>query len=213
MLANAGGPLNFSGQPTDPGHAARMAELTADLPAGAAPTKKPGFFKKGGAIKDVLGIIGDNLTGNPIYANMVKDQREATLQEQLRQRRREEEMADWVAKQQWEQQNKGPELPGIAKEERYWRSVGRDDIADDIVAKHRMAMVQRVGPGDSIISEYVRPSQMMGGPQTDNIPTVASEADLDRLPPGAQFRAPDGSIRRKGGASPSNGSGAFPGPY
>ena len=36
----------------------------------------------------------------------------------------------------------------------------------------------------------------------------ASKADYDALPPGAQYRAPDGSIKRKGGGV-SNGTGGF----
>lgn len=38
---------------------------------------------------------------------------------------------------------------------------------------------------------------------------VGSQADYDALPPGAEYTAPDGSVRRKGGAA-SNGGGNFP---
>lgn len=38
---------------------------------------------------------------------------------------------------------------------------------------------------------------------------VGSQADYEALPPGAEYTAPDGSVRRKGGAA-SNGGGNFP---
>lgn len=46
-----------------------------------------------------------------------------------------------------------------------------------------------------------------GGGATQ-VAAPASKADYDALPPGAQYRAPDGSIKRKGGGV-SNGTGGF----
>lgn len=44
--------------------------------------------------------------------------------------------------------------------------------------------------------------------RTAQVAAPASKADYDALPPGAQYRAPDGSIKRKGGGV-SNGTGGF----
>lgn len=45
--------------------------------------------------------------------------------------------------------------------------------------------------------------------RTTQVAAPASKADYDALPPGAEYRAPDGSIKRKGGGG-SNATGSFP---
>lgn len=43
-----------------------------------------------------------------------------------------------------------------------------------------------------------------------SLPSVTDQASYDAVPPGAHYVTPDGHIRIKGGASPSNGSATFP---
>lgn len=47
--------------------------------------------------------------------------------------------------------------------------------------------------------------------QRGSLPSPKSKADFDALPPGTQFKAPDGTIRTKPGGASSNASGGFPG--
>lgn len=49
-----------------------------------------------------------------------------------------------------------------------------------------------------------------GAPQ---LPRPRTEAEVNALPPGAEFIAPDGSRKRKGGAAPAMGPAGFPRPY
>ena len=51
-------------------------------------------------------------------------------------------------------------------------------------------------------------ASLSGGTSGSDLPKITSKADVDKLPPGAQFIAPDGSIKRKGGGV-SNGTGGF----
>ena len=76
---------------------------TADQPgqalarASAVSPKKKSFFKRGGAFWDILGSVGDAMTGNPIYANALQQRRAAELED----RRRKEDYDYWLARQQW----------------------------------------------------------------------------------------------------------------
>ena len=109
-----------------------------------------------------------------------------------------------------------PDIPAIAKEVEYWQSVGKPEIAADVLAKHQMTTVSEVDPNTQEVRyRYVRPSQMGGASQDDNIPVVGSAGEAAKLPPGSKFRPfPGGPIKMvPGGASPSNGSGRFPRPY
>ena len=47
-------------------------------------------------------------------------------------------------------------------------------------------------------------------PNTDGLPHVQSQEDKDRLPDGAQYIAPDGTLRTKRGGGVSNGTSGFP---
>jgi hypothetical protein len=51
-------------------------------------------------------------------------------------------------------------------------------------------------------------ASISGGSGGGDLPKATSKADVDRLPPGAEFIAPDGSIKRNGGGV-SNGTGGF----
>ncbi len=79
----------------------------------SAPAKKKGFFKGGDGFDfwDILGGLGDGISGNPIYANAAQQHRQAGLGEQQYQRRRTDELADYEAKQQIEQRYGTPPHP------------------------------------------------------------------------------------------------------
>lgn len=51
------------------------------------------------------------------------------------------------------------------------------------------------------------PGGVAAGTPVGSVATPQSKADYDALPPGAQYRAPDGSIRTKGGAVSNGGNG------
>jgi hypothetical protein len=170
----------------------------------------------GGFLTKIGGVLGDAFTGNPAYANTVW--RDRMIQQQMqqeaeqRQRQRAESLQDFEAKERIKQQYDTPDIPSIAKEEQYWRSIGRDDIADDVVAKHRMATVSEANPlTGEVRYRYVRPAELMGG--GGGARRVSSKEEYDALPPNTEYIAPDGSVRRKGGAGPAAAPQGFPGPY
>lgn len=184
-------------------------ELEATIPDPATPKKKGGFFKKGGLFQHLLGYMGDSLAGNSGYADMVARNQQLEADEAKYQRRREDELADFIEKEKFKLANKEADIPAIAEEERYWRRIGRDDIADDIIAKHRMTTVSEADPNTGEVRyRAVRPSELFN-PPGGMAPRINSREELDRLPPGSEYIAPDGSRRRKGGASPVSGSAGF----
>jgi hypothetical protein len=81
--------LNFLGTDGPPS--------VAPSAASAASPKKKSFFRKGGGFWDILGSVGDAMTGNPVYANVLQQRRAAELED----RRRKEDYDYWVARQQW----------------------------------------------------------------------------------------------------------------
>lgn len=62
-----------------------------------------------------------------------------------------------------------------------------------------------------ITGEFVDPETMDVIPvnRDGNLPHVTSPADVEKLPPGAEFIAPDGSRRRKSGGPTQSASGTF----
>jgi hypothetical protein len=205
---------NYSAKVPDfmPGFSPPMPPM--DIP-GAAP-KKGGFFKKGGFLRNMVGFMGDGLAGSPVYAQSMLEKKKTEREEQRHEQRRREELEDFMEKERFKLANKEADIPAIAEEERYWRRIGRDDIADDIIAKHRMTTVSEADPVTGEVRyRAVRPSELFTPPSaTGNIvPRINSKEELARLPAGSEYIAPDGSRRRKGGASPSTGSAGFPGPY
>lgn len=170
-------------------------------------------FFEGPKAKNLLGIFGDamlGLAGQPgVYGPAMMKRRQ---DEEARTR----EWADWQKKEQWRRDNKEPDVPELAKTVNYYRSIGRNDIADDLEAKGRMVPVQQADPNTGEVRyQYVRPTKLMGGgdtsaaPATD-LPRISTPAEAAKLPPGSWFIAPDGSRRKvPGGAAPSNGPGGF----
>lgn len=165
-----------------------------------------------GFLGQALGYMGDNLSGNSQFGNNLLRDRLMRQEAEQRQRQRAESLQDFEAKERIKQKYDKPDIPAIAKEIQYWEGIGRPDVARDVLAKHQMTTVSEVDPRTGEVRyRYVNPTQIMGG--DSSAVRVSSRAEYESLPPGAQYIAPDGSVRRKGGASPSNGSLTFPGPY
>jgi hypothetical protein len=165
-----------------------------------------------GFLGQALGYMGDNLSGNSQFGNNLLRDRLMRQEAEQRQRQRAESLQDYEAKERIKQKYDKPDIPSIAKEEQYWRSIGRDDIADDVVAKHRMATVSEANPlTGEVRYRYVRPAELMGG--GGGARRVSSKEEYDALPPNTEYIAPDGSVRRKGGAGPAAAPQGFPGPY
>lgn len=99
---------------------AQIAAL-ADRPPEAAPVpgKKAGFFGKGGGAWSILGHVGDQLAGNDSFATL----QQASVAEQIRQRKAADDVKDAMALKQWEWANKPEELPGIAKEAAWYQGL------------------------------------------------------------------------------------------
>lgn len=181
------------------------------LPMGAPmPQKKPGFFSKGGAWVDVLGAFGDAFSENgPVYAQQ-KAQRSRLMQEaQMAEQKRMQDREDFLFQEGYKRQNPLPAQP--TEFERLVRSSGLPEdqqvkLMQDYV-RNRANPIQGVPFTDEQGNtglQFIRPNAVgSAGPAA---PT--SQAEYEALPAGAQYRAPDGSIRTKGGGG-SNVTGGF----
>jgi hypothetical protein len=203
----------------------RMAQLTQQLPEDmlerlpegsgmlerqpAVPTlsladariAKPGFFRKGGIgrnlLGNVIGSVGDALAGNNAFAQGQLQRQKLLWEETAEARKRQAEYEDAVrllkAKQEFD-------VPEVAATADYWRRQGRDDIAEDIIAKSRLVPIQRADEATGEIrTEYVRPSSLFGGEEAGPAMRITTREQYDALPPGTPYVAPDGSRRVKGG--------------
>jgi hypothetical protein len=189
-----------------------MGGVGAMEPNTQAMTKKPNFFQKNG--NTIIGVIGDTLAtlggGQGVYAPAMIAQKQqdaeirARLQAALEQRKAARE------DKQWEWENK----PQEDKDQltRYMRAAGIDPMSDQGRKMYAQAAMNSANPlqgvpytdeqGNSGL-KFIRPGDMGQGGAA---PT--SKEDYDKLPAGAQYRAPDGSIRTKGGGV-GNGTGGF----
>lgn len=204
-----------------------QTEMPAVMPQpGAMPigvkemTKKPGFFQKGGFGQYALAALSDfGASLNDRDQNMLGDmmafqQRNQMLAEKARldaiqsQQQRMQKREDL----QWEWQNKPKDSDPKDQLTRYMIAAGIDPNSPRARELYARAVENEVDPVQAVPFtdaqgnsgfQYVRPSQMQGGGAA---PT--SKAEYDALPPGAQYRAPDGSIRTKGGSG-GNVTGGF----
>jgi hypothetical protein len=171
-------------------------------------TKKPGFFGKDSALWKVLGTLGDTFSdGPPIYTESVLQQRDAEERARMAQQQRMQKREDM----QWEWQNKPKDDSPKDQLTRFMVAAGIDPNSPRARELYARAVENEVNPIQAVPFtdaqgnsgfQYVRPSQMQG----TAAPT--SKAEYDALPPGAQYRAPDGSIRTKGGSG-GNVTGGF----
>lgn len=175
--------------------------------------KKKGFFKGGDGfdIWDIIGSLGDAFGGQPTYANAAQQHRKFAMDKEGEERDRTAKRDDWIFQQQWERDNPKPVNNDTANDyqmilERYGK-----EAADKYMWNSKIDPIRYLPTGDGGFSAIGGGGPPSGG--GDNIPTISTPEQAAQLPPGAMYRAPDGSVRRKGGTSPSNGSGGFPGPY
>ncbi len=98
--------------------------------------------------------------------------------------------------------------PNIAKEVAYYRSIGRDDLAQQLLQNHANPMVP-INNGDGTIT-LARPPMMAGNAPTQGGPPVGTIEDGYRFKGG---NPGDPSSWEPVGGAGGNASGGFPGPY
>jgi len=191
------------------GVADQMTAINSALQQNAAlPPPQPGFAGKGGTLWDIIGAIGDGFGGKGIYTDAMQQNRQIEADQAKYEQRRQQEMADWQAKQEYERANKD-NTPDWEQTAKWLEGQGRTQEAADIRAKATMVSTIQNNPatGESRFV-YAHPSQLSGGA---DIPVVSSAADAAKLPPGSSFRPyPGGPVKKvPGGAGPAGGSGGF----
>ncbi|MDB5584320.1 MAG: Soluble lytic murein transglycosylase [Bradyrhizobium sp.] len=104
--------------------------------------------------------------------------------------------------------------PGVAKDVAYYKSIGRDDLAQAVLLNHANPQqpIQTANPDGTIQVNWVRPPLPGGqgaqqGPAST--PTVSDQATYDAVPPGTPYTTPDGHTRMKPGGQSPQGSGGF----
>lgn len=179
------------------------------------PAPDPSFFGAGGSGRNIAGYVGDALAQmgglNPVYAPVMQQQRLLQQRQQMAdqqyQRQRQDGMADWIAKAQYEAANPKAQAPtefertliasGVQPGSPEWTAAfarKRDNTLDP--------WTNIVSGGESLIGRQsqVQRALMGGGDQASSggAPAkVTSPAEFDALAPGTQFIAPDGSLRVK----------------
>jgi hypothetical protein len=106
------------------------------------------------------------------------------------------------------------EQPSIAKEVDYYRSIGRNDLADQLLEKHAQGapLISNNGDGTFTIVPQAMIRQPGGTPQGGTqapSPTIDSQEAYDALPPGAHYRDSQGNEGVKGGPTAAAPSGDF----
>lgn len=95
----------------------------------------------------------------------------------------------------------------------YYRSIGRDDLADQYLTNRADPLVNMDINSDGIPDIAPRSAitgRIQGGGAGQSIPTVNTPEEARRLPPGTQFRTPSGEIRTVPGGASQPGSRPFP---
>jgi hypothetical protein len=124
--------------------------------------------------------------------------------------------------EQWEQvkqsyRNKGMQVPDIPFEGREQLLIHFNQMSEYLEMSKQKIVPFEAGGGVASIDEYtgkvtplIIPNDGSGQTGGNDIPTVTDAASYNALPPGAEYRTPDGNVRRKGGGG-SNATGNFPG--
>jgi hypothetical protein len=102
-----------------------------------------------------------------------------------------------------------PQDPGMIREYEIGRAKG---LIDPKLSYMQYMQTARPGMTSPVTIPYG--STVTPGGAPGNMPTVSSPDEANRLPPGTQFRMPDGRIGTVPGGAGGNASGGFPnGPY
>jgi hypothetical protein len=92
----------------------------------------------------------------------------------------------------------------------YFKQVIGPQKAEEIIGVTPKDGIQ-VLPNGMVIAGPESPlAKAMSGTGTPTIPTVTTEEEMEALPPGAEFRGPDGKTYVKKGGPAGNGGGTFP---
>lgn len=170
--------------PQDAGYAAQPV----------AEPQKPKFFGEGGAGRAIAGNIGDFLLQysgmNPIYQPAMQ-QRQAAQQAEMQ---RQQGLADWVAKQEYEAAHPKPVNNDTINDYQFIAERLGPDAARNYlqsIADGPPVAVDFAGPDGSVTRQFIPRSQMQGGGM------VAPQAPVGKLKPyGGQSAAPAGNFPR-----------------
>lgn len=157
--------------------------------------QKPGFdWRK------LLGVVGDSLAiaggGQAQYVPSLIEQHQRqqaqAYAEQQYQRRRQDENADWQARQQWERDNPKPINNDTINDYQFIAERLGPDAAQNYlktIADGPPVAVDVAGPDGSVTRQFIPRSQMQGGGM------VAPQAPVGKLKPyGGQSAAPAGNF-------------------
>ena len=179
------------------------------------PEQKPKFFGQGGTGRNIAGYLGDALLQmsgmQPIYQPTMQRRAQSAIEAQQAEAARYADMQDYEAKKRIDQRYDTPDptsfertldAAGITGPERIrlLQQKAQNDAAGVPVA------VDVTNPDGSVSRQYMRPRQIGGG---QDMPTISSPDEARRLPPGTQFRTPDGRVMRVPGGQTPAASGNF----
>ena len=116
----------------------------ARVAATPAPVAKPSFFGEGGTGRAIAGTIGDALLSlnhqQPIFAPAMQQRREQNLLLQRQQMQQDAELQRQLALVQYKQAHPDPVEPtALQKDAAYYHSIGRDDLAQQLLENHATA--------------------------------------------------------------------------
>lgn len=172
------------------GSAVQSPQMAAPM---TAPPEKPKFFGEGGVGRAIAGNIGDFLLQysgmQPIYAPVMQ-QRQAAQQAEMQ---RQQGLADWVAKQEYEAAHPKPINNDTINDYQFIAERLGPDAAQNYlktIADGPPVAVDVAGPDGSVTRQFIPRSQMQGGGM------VAPQAPVGKLKPyGGQSVAPTGNFR------------------
>ena len=160
-----------------------------------------------------MGILADALAGAagtaPQYAPMLQKQKQRQMDLADYNRRRQDDLAQWQAEQQWKIDH--PEPTGFQRD---LTAAGIDPNSPQGIKLYTQKVTNAANPLQGVMTyderggqslQFVRP----GGDSAPSVPSISSPEEYNALPPGAHYAAPDGHVRVKGGA-PEQGGATFP---
>lgn len=141
------------------------------------------------------GHLGDNLTGNPVYANTVQNRSESEAQSRASEEKRRRDEQWWVSQQEYLRANKEPDRPGLADQFDWYRNAPPEQKGE--IDK----FIQMMNPG--MQTPVVLPSgaQQEGGAA----PITATGPNGEKI----RFNPQSGQWEPLGGTA-GNGGGGFP---
>lgn len=174
----------------------------APAPQQPAMTATAQPMKKGFDWGKLIGVLGDSLSiaggGQAQYVPNLIDQRNRqqaqAYAEQQYQRRRGDENADWMARQEWERANPAPINNDTVNDYQFLASKLGPEAAKQYLqnlADGPPVAVDVANPDGSVTRQFIPRSQMQGGGGM-----VAPQAPVGKLKPyGGQSATPTGNFR------------------